>query len=117
MMKASSIFGALLFVLASVTTCELHAQVFGGDPLNNLVCPADMSGAQCAEAGYGGTRSGGGSGGTTTCRSYADPSTYCFTPTFDRYGHPTNRCDRGYVGTGYCICTSGKMSGSCSVGR
>lgn len=106
----------LLGFLVVLLAPSLHAQVVGSDPLNNTVCSAEISGSDCATGGYGSTGSSGGSY-TTICRSGADASTYCFTPTFDRYGRPTQACYRGYVGTGYCNCYKGVMTGSCGVQR
>lgn len=107
----------LIMLFATVVTClagpRAHAQLWAGDPLNNDVCSAEMSGTQCLAAGYGGT---GTSSGTTICRGdQLYPSTYCYTPTFDANGKRTTLCLRSYVTTGYCRCSSGSMSGSCTM--
>jgi hypothetical protein len=109
----------LVLFFAMVVTClaapRAHAQLWGGDPLNNQVCPADMSGSQCLAAGYGGTGSSGGSG-TTICRgTMGNPASYCFSPTYDANGNLSNKCARALVSSGYCRCTSGNMSGSCTM--
>jgi hypothetical protein len=105
------LLGFLVFLVAP----SLHAQVIGSDPSNNTICSADISGNDCMGSGSGGTSSGGSY--TTICRASSDPSTYCFTPTYDRYGRPTQLCTRGYVGTGYCSCYKGSMTGSCGIQR
>ena len=115
-MKRHLLLLGFLFLLIAPT---LHAQVVGGDPMNNTtVCSAEMSGTDCAAAGFGSTGSSSTGGSSTTiCRSGTDSSTYCFTPTFDRYGRQSLACNRGYVGTGYCTCYKGVMAGSCGVQR
>lgn len=109
-MKRSLLLGAVLACLFSAP--KLHAQLVGGDPMNDYVCSAEYS--QC---GGGTTGSSGGSGGsyTTICRSGSSPSTYCFIYTYDAQGRPTNACIRAYSSTGWCTCSSGRMAGSCSI--
>jgi hypothetical protein len=117
-MKRFLILGVLLVLIGVVHATPAHAQLVGGDPSNNVVCPADLDAAGCLAAGYGGQTSGsGGSGGgySVRCRAQGgNPATYCYTPTFDRTGKPLSACNRGYVSTGYCVCSGGSMSGSCS---
>lgn len=63
-MKGYFLVATLSLLIAVAFAPKAYAGVVG-DPLNNLVCPADMSEAQCKAAGYGdGTSTGGGGGGS-----------------------------------------------------
>jgi hypothetical protein len=118
MTKRSLLLGiALVFIVAFFAAPSAHAQLVGGDPNNNSVCPADLDLTGCQDAGFGGTSSGGTAHGSTNCcrGTWGNPSTYCFSPTWNRPGQLQATCTRGLVSTGYCLCTNGNMTGSCSM--
>lgn len=115
-MKRVLILSLVLLAAVLVYTPRAHAQLVGGDPLNNFVCPADMDATACAAAGYGGTGSGsGGTGGLrVTCRSDGTPETKCYGQSYSE-GRLQPVCYRQDVSTGWCVCVRGKLSGSCTA--
>jgi hypothetical protein len=70
----------LIFIIALASAAFLtpraHAQL-SGDPMNNIVCPADFSYSQCVAAGYT-TMSGSGSGSSSSSCGKATSLESCY---------------------------------------
>ena len=114
-MSKSLLLIAVVFAVTMLCAPSAHAQLVGGDPSNNIVCPADLSEAGCQAAGWGGGTSGSSGGGISIrCRSQGTPETKCYGQSYSN-GRLQPVCFRQDVATGWCVCVNGKLSRSCTT--